>query len=584
MRGPARPGQLRAPLSPRPAHTSKERSYSVFEIDRSTSSSNSSSSSCCGFDGTGAGWKGPEDELSGDLPPGFACNFLTRLIRVKALWVRWFDNLVSSVCCLPRSLHAFSSGRCANQLRSVPLKVGIAAFLFVLLAVRLWLLRERHRKVSGAALGAGVGHDRAAPRSARDRARGGSLLSRLAYFWRHWGWERAAAAAEEPFSRVLELVGGSAVKEVHFGPGARVLLELKDKRRVVSSLVPGSETAFFHAVSTRVPRFKAVQRGLLPAAASFAAPLLLMVVWFRLLRGLLLPLQQQTRDTGTEREAAGAPPKTRFHDIVSRQKEELQEIVMLLNGQQELYNEMGARLPRGVLLVGPAGTGKTLLARAVAGETHASFLSAAASEFTDVFVGQGARRVRELFRDARQRAPCVVFIDELDALGSRSGSPSLPEGAQAANQEYVQTINQLLAEIDGVMGAAAGVVVIAATNRIEAIDPALLRSGRFDRLVHLKLPDEGERLEILQLHAALKKVKLSNEAQGHLKHLAAASEGLSGADLENLLNESVFKAVRRGKTQVDEDALNDALLTLLQRTQPTGPSNARIVFNSIFKP
>ncbi|CDJ36170.1 Similarity to FtsH, related [Eimeria mitis] len=579
MGGPAFPGRLRAPRSPPPDHTSERRSYSVFEID-SSSSSNSSS----GFEEAGTDWRGDEDALSSDLSPPSRRSFLMHLIRLKALWMRWIDDFLSSVCRVSRSLHAVSSKRYPRHLRGVPLKMGGAAFLLVLLAARLWRLRGTYRKSSGVALGAGGGSASGPSKATREHGGVGSSLGRALFFWRSFGWKTPAAAAAEPFSRVLELVGGNAVKEVHFGPGPRLLLELKDRRRVVSSLVPGAETAFFHAVSTRVPRFKAVQGGWLPAAISFAAPLLLMGVWFRLLRGLLLQLQPQTRDTGTEREAAGAPPQTRFHDIVFRQKEELQEIVWLLNGQQDLYSEMGARLPRGVLLVGPAGTGKTLLARAVAGETRAAFLSAAASEFTDVFVGQGARRVRELFREARQRAPCVVFIDELDALGSRSGSPSLPEGAQAANQEYVQTINQLLAEIDGVMGAAAGVVVIAATNRLEAIDPALLRSGRFDRLIHLRLPDEGERLEILQLHAGLKKIRLSSAAQGHLKNLAAAADGLSGADLENLLNESVFKAVRKGKTHVDEDALNEALLTLLQRTHPPRPPTERLVLNSIFSP
>ncbi|KAL8434195.1 hypothetical protein ACSSS7_003296 [Eimeria intestinalis] len=220
---------------------------------------------------------------------------------------------------------------------------------------------------------------------------------------------------------------------------------------------------------------------------------------------------------------------------------------------------MGARLPRGVLLVGPSGTGKTLLARAVAGEARVPFLSAAASEFVEVFVGQGARRVRELFQAARRRAPCVLFIDELDALGTRSGS----FGASSGHEEYVQTVNQFLMEMDGVCGGSAGVVVIGATNRLEAIDPALLRSGRFDRHIHLQLPSSDERYEILKLHARNKKLEM--EAWGHLHVVARGSQGLSGADLENLLNESVFMAVRRGRDSVDSHALNDALDELLKR-------------------
>ncbi|CDJ60923.1 hypothetical protein, conserved [Eimeria maxima] len=563
-------------------HPSEEHSYSLFETDRTNNSNSGISSTRGGFEDAETGWEEREEELLVSLPPPSRSTFWMHLIHLKALCVRCIGKLFTSVFCRwCRSLQALDSSKLCplKNFRCQPFKVGGAALLLVLLGARLWRLRGGRRMISNvSSRGPEVVPVHSGWHATRDRTAHGPLLWRLFFFWRLWRWPRTSAATEEPFSRVLDLVGRNAVKEVHFGPGSRLLLELKDKKKVVSSLVPGAEAAFFQAVSSRVPRFKAVHGGgLLPAVASFVAPLALMGLWFRLLRGLLL-LQQPTRDSGTEREAAGAPPPTRFDEVISRQKEELQEIVCLLNGKHGLYNSMGARLPRGVLLVGPAGTGKTLLARAVAGETQAAFLSAAASEFTDIFVGQGARRVRELFRDARERAPCVVFIDELDALGCRSGCL---EGAQATNQEYIQTINQLLAEIDGVMGAAAGVVLIAATNRLEAIDPALLRSGRFDRLIHLTLPDEDERLEILQLHATLKKLSLSSAARRHLKQVAAAAEGLSGADLENLLNESVFKAVRKGKTQVDEEALNEALITLLQRIQQARPPNERLGFSGI---
>ncbi|CDI75491.1 OSJNBa0016O02.1 protein, related [Eimeria praecox] len=571
MRDPGLSGCHGAPSRP----PQVARSTSSFEIDSHSSSGGG------GNEEAAANLKGPEEEFLSRRPQPPRSDFLVYLLRLKYLWMRWLDNLFCSVCGCSRALHALiSSKQLQQQLRSVPFRLGGGVVLLVLVLSRLWRMRELRRQASGVSTGGGLQTVRLGLEGAGKGPKTiPSLFSRLLSVGGIWGGGKtaaAAAASEEPFSRVLELVGGNAVEEVHFGPGRRLLLTLRDNRQVRSSLIPGAETAFFHAVSCRVPRFKAVRGSWIPAAISFAAPLLLMGIWFRLLRGLLEPLQQQNRSNGSERDAADFPPPTRFKDVVSRKKEELQEIVWLLNGQQDKYSSMGARLPRGVLLVGPAGTGKSLLARAVAGEIRAVFLSTAASEFSDIFVGQGARRVREIFRTAREKAPCVLFIDELDALGSRGGSHGLPAGAAAANQEYVQTINQLLAEIDGVMGAAAGVVVVAATNRLEAIDPALLRSGRFDRIIHLNLPDEEERLHILELHAKLKKLRLSSTAQIHLKHIAAAGEGLSGADLENLLNESVFRAVRRNKTFVDEEALNEALLTLLQRTHTTPHHNSNI--------
>ena len=354
-------------------------------------------------------------------------------------------------------------------------------------------------------------------------------------------------------------MAADAVEEVHYSPGARLLLLLKDRRRFASTLVPGADASFFRAVAARVPRFRFVRAATLSEVVSFVFPILLICLWWRMLRSLLEPLRGG-KDAGTDRGLDAAPPLTAFSDVVSKQKHELLEVVLLLNGEGR-YTEMGARLPRGVLLVGPSGTGKTLLARAVAGEARVPFLSAAASEFVEVFVGQGARRVREVFQAARRKAPCVLFIDELDALGSRWGNL----GASSGHEEYVQTVNQFLMEMDGVCGGNDGVVVIGATNRLEAIDPALLRSGRFDRHVHLQLPSAQERHEILKLPAISKKLHLVKEAWAHLQLVAEAAEGLSGADLENLLNESVFRAVRRGRESVDPQALDDALLALLQR-------------------
>lgn len=366
---------------------------------------------------------------------------------------------------------------------------------------------------------------------------------------------------EISFSEVLQLVASNAVEEVHYSPGSRLLLLLKDRRRLASTLVPGADASFFRAVAARVPRFQFVRAASLSGVLSFAFPIVLLCLWWHMLRSLIEPLRGG-KDTGTDRGLEASPPLTVFSDVVSRQKQELLEVVLLINGEGS-YGAMGARLPRGILLVGPSGTGKTLLARAVAGEVKVPFLSAAASEFVEVFVGQGARRVRELFQTARRRAPCVLFIDELDALGNRGSSA----GALSGHEEYVQTVNQFLMEMDGVCGGNGGVVVIGATNRLEAIDPALLRSGRFDKHIHLQLPTVQERHEILKLHASSKKLRLAREAWGHLQLVAEAAEGLSGADLENLLNESVFRAVRRGRETVDSQALDEALLALLQRAE-----------------
>ncbi|KAL8272269.1 hypothetical protein Esti_003786 [Eimeria stiedai] len=392
----------------------------------------------------------------------------------------------------------------------------------------------------------------APPKSPLNSTTTSSLIPWLAGRRKVWG------APEISFSEVLELVAADAVEEVHYSPGSRLLLLLKDRRQLASTLVPGADASFFHAVAARVPRFSFVRTASLFEAFSLLFPIILLCLWWRMLQSIIEPLRGG-KDSGSDRGVEAAPPPTLFSDVTCKQKHELLEVVLLLNGEKK-YAAMGARLPRGVLLVGPSGTGKTLLARAVAGEARVPFLSAAASEFVEVFVGQGARRVRELFQAARRRAPCVLFIDELDALGTRTGS----FGASSGHEEYVQTVNQFLMEMDGVCGGSAGVVVIGATNRLEAIDPALLRSGRFDRHIHLQLPSADERYEILKLHARSKKLEM--EAWGHLRLVARASQGLSGADLENLLNESVFMAVRRGRDSVDSQALNDALNELLKRS------------------
>ena len=236
---------------------------------------------------------------------------------------------------------------------------------------------------------------------------------------------------------------------------------------------------------------------------------------------------------------------------VEEAKTELQEIVQFLKNPQR-YKNIGARIPKGVLLVGPPGTGKTLLAKAVAGEAGVPFFSISGSEFVELFVGAGAARVRDLFEQAKGKAPCIIFIDELDAIGkSRAGSGGFVGG----NDEREQTLNQLLTEMDGFAAGDATVIVLAATNRPQTLDAALLRPGRFDRQVLVDRPDLPGRLKILEIYAG--KIKLDPEVD--LKAIATRTPGFAGADLANLVNEAALLAARNGQTTVSQADFNEAI-------------------------
>ncbi len=241
--------------------------------------------------------------------------------------------------------------------------------------------------------------------------------------------------------------------------------------------------------------------------------------------------------------------KVTFADVAGQKeaKNELQEVVDFLR-HPDRFVKIGARIPRGVLLVGPPGTGKTLLARAVAGEAGVSFLHTSGSDFVEMFVGMGAARVRDLFAEARKNAPCIIFIDELDAVGRARGS-----GLGGGHDEREQTLNQMLVEMDG-FSSDPGVIVMAATNRPDVLDPALLRPGRFDRQVVVSLPDVQERLDILRIH--VKKVK--TEADVDLPRIARATPGSSGADLANLVNEAALFAARASRVTVGMDDFEKA--------------------------
>ena len=239
----------------------------------------------------------------------------------------------------------------------------------------------------------------------------------------------------------------------------------------------------------------------------------------------------------------------RFADVAGEDeaKELLGEIVDFLH-DPEKYRSIGAKLPKGALLVGPPGTGKTLLAKAVAGEANVPFFSIAGSEFVEMFVGRGAAKVRDLFKQANEKAPCIVFIDEIDTIGKKR------DGQFSGNDEREQTLNQLLTEMDGFDGSK-GVVVLAATNRPDSLDPALLRPGRFDRRIPVELPDLEGREAILKVHA--KKVKLGDNVDFHA--IARAAAGASGAELANMVNEAALRAVRNGRTYVIQEDLEESI-------------------------
>ena len=240
----------------------------------------------------------------------------------------------------------------------------------------------------------------------------------------------------------------------------------------------------------------------------------------------------------------------RFSDVAGEDeaKENLAEIVDYLHNPQK-YTEAGASMPKGLLLVGPPGTGKTMLAKAVAGESNVPFFSISGSEFVEMFVGMGASKVRDLFKQAKEKAPCIVFIDEIDAIGQKRNS-----GAMGGNDEREQTLNQLLTEMDGFEGNN-GVIILAATNRPESLDPALTRPGRFDRRVPVELPDLEGREAILQVHA--KKIKVAPDVDLHT--IARMAAGTSGAELANIINEGALRAVRNGRTVVTEADLEESI-------------------------
>jgi cell division protease FtsH len=318
-------------------------------------------------------------------------------------------------------------------------------------------------------------------------------------------------------------------------PNDPQLISILAKENVDISVLPQSDDSFW---------FRAL--------SSLFFPILLLVGLFFLLRRAQSGPGSQAMNFGKSKARVQMEPQTQvtFGDVagIDQAKLELNEVVDFLKNADR-FTAVGAKIPKGVLLVGPPGTGKTLLARAVAGEAGVPFFSISGSEFVEMFVGVGASRVRDLFEQAKQNAPCIVFIDEIDAVGRQRGA-----GLGGGNDEREQTLNQLLTEMDGFEGNT-GIIIIAATNRPDVLDAALLRPGRFDRQVVVDRPDYAGRFEILKVHARGK--TLAKDVD--LEKIARRTPGFTGADLSNLLNEAAILAARRNLTEISMDEVNDAI-------------------------
>jgi cell division protease FtsH len=369
-------------------------------------------------------------------------------------------------------------------------------------------------------------------------------------------WQAAQTVEVVPYSEFEKLLAEGKVDEVVVSD-SRITGKLKGngsgKKVAVANLVQPD-------VAERLSKFgvsytQVHESTFLRDILSWVVPALVFFgIWYLLVRRMAgqQGLGGGFMSIGKSRAKVYVEKKTgvAFGDVagVDEAKGELQEVVEFLKDPKR-YGRLGARVPKGVLLVGPPGTGKTMLARAVAGEAGVPFFSISGSEFVEMFVGVGAARVRDLFEQARQKAPAIIFIDELDALGRARGA-----GGLGGHDEKEQTLNQLLVELDG-FDPSTGLVLLAATNRPEILDPALLRAGRFDRVVLVDRPDKKGRLQILQVHA--KKVKLAADVD--LEKIAAITPGFSGADLANLINEAALLATRRGAEAVAQTDFNEAI-------------------------
>ena len=357
------------------------------------------------------------------------------------------------------------------------------------------------------------------------------------------------------YSTLLREISSGSVKELVLVPARRqVIVTYPDGKQVTVPVLANDQQILRVAEASGTPlNVKDVrQEQALAGLAGNLALIVLIVVGLSLLLRRSAQAANKAMGFGRSqaRSAAQDEITVRFEDVagIGEAKEELQEVVTFLK-QPETFIKLGARIPRGVLLIGPPGTGKTLLAKAIAGEAGVPFFSIAASEFVELFVGVGASRVRDLFRKAKEKAPCIVFIDEIDAVGRQRGA-----GIGGGNDEREQTLNQLLTEMDG-FADNSGVILLAATNRPDVLDTALMRPGRFDRRIQVGLPDRRGRESILAVHARTR--PLSDEVS--LAEWASRTPGFSGADLANLLNEAAILTARHEASFLGNRELEEAL-------------------------
>ena len=378
-----------------------------------------------------------------------------------------------------------------------------------------------------------------------------------------------------PYSEFKQLVKNGEVAEISIGDQAiRGTLKAGDAKTKTFTVTRVEDPKLTEELEAKSVKYTGeVMNRWLPELLGWIIPLLFLVgIWgffFRRMSGAEGGVMSFARSKA--KIYADDEVKVRFQDVagVEEAKDELKEIVEFLQNPKK-YTNLGGRIPKGVLLVGPPGTGKTLLARAVAGEAHVPFFSMSGSEFVEMFVGVGAARIRDLFQQAEAKAPCIVFIDELDALGkARTQSPF------GSHEEREQTLNQLLAEMDG-FDSRKGVIIMGATNRPEVLDPALLRPGRFDRQVLVDKPDVKGREAILRIH--VKGVKVGPNVD--LKVIAQRTAGFAGADLANLVNEAALLAARHDKVEVDRldfEAAIDRLIAGLEKKRVMSDKERRIV-------
>jgi cell division protease FtsH len=386
---------------------------------------------------------------------------------------------------------------------------------------------------------------------------------------------RSSPTTKYTYTTFQNKVTAGDVKSVSIDSNGAVTGKLDNGTEFTSQL----PTALDRSQITQQLNAQHVQITATQAGGGLLATLLPSLIWLILIVGLFVwtgrAAQRQLSGIGgfgrsRAKVIEAERPTTRFTDVAGYEgvKQEISEVVDFLRDPMR-YAAAGAQGPRGVLMVGPPGTGKTLIARAVAGEAQVPFLSVTGSAFVELFVGVGASRVRDLFADARRRAPSIIFIDEIDAIGGRRGGAVI-----GGNDEREQTLNQLLSEMDG-FDQSAGVVVIAATNRPESLDPALLRPGRFDRQVVVPLPNQTERAAILAVHARGK--KLSPDVD--LTVSARGTPGFSGADLANLINEAAINAIRDNRTTItaaDLDAARDRILLGARALSPNADPVAKV--------